>query len=113
MTKCVGSSAYMAPEMLSPLKKSTYNEKVDIWALGLVIHSVVMQQIPPWDDWEEEKIELKLKLPANELSKWINAELKMSKVPEKWREIIEMCLQTNPKKRATGTEVRKAIEELM
>ena len=114
MTKGVGSTVYNAPEMLSiSKKKTTYSEKIDIWALGLVIHSVVMNQIPPWDEWEEEKVEMQLQLPGSEITKWIYAELKMNKVPEKWRKIIEMCLEINPKKRPSAAEVRKLIEDLM
>ena len=82
----VGSSAYCAPEILINVrrKKDLYNEKVDVWALGLVIHSIVMDQLPPWDDWEDEKIETQLQLPHTELAAWLNSKLKYSKVPSQW-----------------------------
>jgi len=38
LNQSVGSPKYMAPELI---KSETYNEKVDIWALGLVTYELI------------------------------------------------------------------------
>lgn len=46
----VGSTAYMAPELIGmlpkELKDETYTNAVDIWSLGCVVHQLLTAEIP-------------------------------------------------------------------
>ena len=39
ITNCCGSPKYMAPEIMN--RKSNYDEKIDIWALGLITYELL------------------------------------------------------------------------
>lgn len=41
MKECLGSKIYMAPEILLKELDLKYNEKVDIWALGILIFYLI------------------------------------------------------------------------
>ena len=43
MTLILGSPLYMAPELV---KRETYDEKVDVWALGCVTYLLLSGQTP-------------------------------------------------------------------
>lgn len=43
MTVVCGTTDYMAPEMLKELK---YNEKIDVWALGIIMHELLVGDVP-------------------------------------------------------------------
>lgn len=40
MTTTIGTIHYMAPEMVA-LQETSYTSKVDIWALGVMMHEVI------------------------------------------------------------------------
>lgn len=42
--KLVGTSYYIAPEIL----KGDYNEKCDIWSLGVILY-ILVTAVPPFD----------------------------------------------------------------
>ena len=50
LSQAIGSPIYMAPEVA---KKESYNEKIDIWGIGVVAHIVLTGQ-PPFQGTHEE-----------------------------------------------------------
>ena len=45
LKESIGSLIYMAPELV---KKQKYNEKIDIWGVGVIAH-IVLCGCPPFD----------------------------------------------------------------
>ena len=89
----MGSPTYVAPEVLM----GRYNEKSDIWSLGLVIMEAFNGDYP----YQEEQtaigmVQTILESPVPELGP--QAESKASPSPE-FREFINFCLQKDPEKR--------------
>jgi len=53
-----GSGSYMAPELLARRGRSNITPKVDIWALGCIMHELAMQTVTfPGSSKELKKIE--------------------------------------------------------
>ena len=46
MFERLGTLSYMAPELLTPDRKSSYNSSVDMWALGCLTYFLLTGETP-------------------------------------------------------------------
>jgi len=53
LKELLGSPLYMSPEII---RKEDYNEKVDIWGIGIVAH-ILLSGCPPFDGKTHKEIE--------------------------------------------------------
>jgi calcium-dependent protein kinase len=51
MTQSFGTAYYIAPEVL----KGAYNEKCDIWSLGVILY-IILSGIPPFNGANDKEI---------------------------------------------------------
>jgi calcium-dependent protein kinase len=51
MTQSFGTAYYIAPEVL----KGSYNEKCDIWSLGVILY-IILSGIPPFNGANDKEI---------------------------------------------------------
>lgn len=90
----LGSPYYIAPEII---KKHKYNEKVDIWSIGVIIY-FLFQERQPFTGLNQQEL----------FDNILNQELKMMKedwegISEEALDFIKMCLEKNPEKRPNCT----------
>ena len=52
LTQVMGTRIYMAPEMM---KRDGYNEKADIWSLGILLYELCCLEYPFNPDWEKDE----------------------------------------------------------
>lgn len=97
MTGNVGTPHWMAPEMLEG--KNQYDEKIDVYAYGIVLWEIVMRR-RPYQNLEASAI------IAQVLMNDIRPSLPRS-FSGPWRELIESCWARNPKDRPSFTEILK------
>lgn len=92
----IGTADYMAPELA--LGKS-YNEKIDIWSLGILVYFIVEGELPFGKE-----------TPMKVLSKIAFENSPVFRNPGKWsdelNEFLALCLQKDP-------ESRPGIQELL
>ncbi len=60
-----GNPAYMAPELLAG--QGDYNEKVDIWSIGVILF-VLLAGRPPFDGRNGEEVSRKVKIGSYNLN---------------------------------------------
>ena len=100
----VGAPEFMAPEMLKNKeggRKCEYNEKVDIWALGVVTYRLVSKELPFAMDEDEDENDLQEMITEDEpdYSGVLGGNLV--------RDFISCCLKKNPKERSSAEELLK------
>ncbi len=101
LTKYVGTSYYMAPELI---KGEDYNNKVDIWAFGCVIYELLTLKICFYD---ENLYALYDKI-VNRNYENIN----LKEYNSKWENLINLLLQKNPNQRPDIKEINNLIEKI-
>lgn len=95
MTEAVGTKAYMAPEVF----QRSYNNKCDVWSIGVVAHTLLSGELPFSGKDDEELI---YKIQHEPLAwdapcwKYISGEAK---------EFIRRCLEKDPSKRPSAEEL--------
>lgn len=94
-TPC-GSLHYSAPELISGA--DYYGCKVDIWACGIVLYSIVYGSLP-FDD--ENSLELAKKI----VGKQIRKDTSNFPVSEECKDLIDKCLEINPNLRPNAREI--------
>ena len=101
MTLVLGSPLYMAPELV---KREPYNEKVDVWSLGVITYQLLSGKTP-FESRNPKKIDWNIKY------KQVSFE---NKENENWDDIsdnaksfILRCLEKNPKLRPSINELIK------
>ena len=99
----LGSRLYMAPELI---KKETYNEKVDIWAVGVLAFYLMTFGSYPFPGINKEVVDNKIK----------NFEPEMSKIVEipqynDARSFILKCLNKNAEERPSARDLLAEGEE--
>jgi serine/threonine protein kinase len=81
----LGTAAYMAPEQA---RGKAVDKRADIWAFGVVLYEMLTgKQL-----FEGETV-------SDILAAVLRAEPNLSDVPEKFRRLLEACLEKDPKKR--------------
>eukprot|EP01126_Amoeba_proteus_P064675 TRINITY_DN9079_c0_g2_i1.p1 TRINITY_DN9079_c0_g2~~TRINITY_DN9079_c0_g2_i1.p1 ORF type:complete len:274 (-),score=56.27 TRINITY_DN9079_c0_g2_i1:316-1137(-) len=88
--KFIGSISYMAPEMI---RKETYTNKVDVWAIGIITYSLLYGS-PPFDGEDDDEVLMEtielcdLQFPSDVT------------VSSKGQDFISRCLEYDPSNRA-------------
>jgi serine/threonine protein kinase len=101
-TKGIGTSYYMAPELLK--KEGNYDNKVDMWALGCIIYELFTKEVCFYCqntlgsfnkilEGNHDKINLKIYSPE-------------------WQDLIDLLLKTDPNERPDIEEVYNKIKKL-
>lgn len=90
-----GTAFYIAPEVLD----NFYNEKCDIWSLGVIMYILLCGE-PPFADIDEDEIFIKIKKGEFSMTKPI-----WSKVSSQAKDLIGKMLQKDPKLRLSSEEV--------
>lgn len=91
-----GTPCYMAPEVFS---RKTYNEKVDIFAMGCIAWEIFAAEVP-YDGLDGEEIARRV-LKGEKLSS--------SKIPPKVFELVCQCRQLEPSSRPSAEQIYQAL----
>jgi calcium-dependent protein kinase len=97
LTEQIGTSFYMAPEVL----QNGYNEKCDLWSCGIILY-ILLSGSPPFYGKNEKEI----------FAKIINGNLSFknkiwNKISEEAKSLVKKLLEINPEKRISATEALK------
>lgn len=90
-----GTRCFMAPEVVQKLPYNSF--KADVWSLGMTLYFLAFKCLPFTNkvQWAQFVEYGQYKTP-----KFVNSEFK---------EILRMCIQPNPEKRASMSEIRAMI----
>lgn len=108
-----GTSYYMPPEVIGYDKK-TQPEKIDSWALGVMLYRIHFDQRIPFSKKMKDVSKMKDKKRKEHLVKATDellAELKKDNDP--WVKLIVELLQPDPKNRMSVKKAAKEIEKLL
>jgi len=92
--KVVGSSYYIAPEVL----KKNYNEKCDIWSIGVIMY-ILLSQRPPFGGRDDYEIMENVKTGKYDLSK-----SPFDKISSEAKDLIKKTLNMNIDERISAEE---------
>jgi len=98
-----GSPAYISPDVLSG--KPYLGKPSDMWALGVVLYTMLYGQFPFYDNVPQELFN---KIKAADYS--IPED---GRVSEDTRQLIRRLLVTDPSKRLTATQVKQNVESII
>lgn len=98
-TQSVGTSIYMAPEVIEGNK---YNGKADVYSFGILMYEVVTDSIP-YEDFQKGKISL-FQFNMKVVSEDYRPQFK-EPIKESIRSLIEQCWSKNPNNRPTFEEI--------
>lgn len=91
-TGVAGTVQYMAPEVL----KHCYDEKADVWSLGIILHILLVGYPPFLGENREGIIQAILKQPLEfDTNDWMP-------ISEEARELVQVMLDKNPESRVTA-----------
>ena len=90
----LGSPLYMAPELC---REQSYDNKVDVWAVGVIVY-VLLTGKPPFSGRSKEEIYRKICRNEPDQTKLANAS-------DQAKTIIEACLKKNPAERPTMSDL--------
>ena len=90
----VGSSYYMAPEVL----KRKYDEKCDLWSIGVIFY-ILLTGRPPFDGNDDEEI-----LKNVEIGVYDKTSYPFPSLSSYAKDLINKLLQYDPKKRISAEE---------
>ena len=94
----MGSPLYMAPEII---KRVPYDEKVDIWSLGVIIY-ILLSGRPPFAGRTKQEIFLHVTTQPIEFEDNI-----WSKVSKEAKSFLKLMLVRDPRKRSPASELLK------
>lgn len=96
-TTIVGTPYWMAPEVA--IEGASYNNKADIWSLGITLYEMVTGN-PPYSDQEAMRALLLI-------SKQRPPRLEGAQYSSTLKDIVAMCLDENPEERPSAEELQK------
>ena len=108
-TKKVGSLLYMAPEML---KKSEYNNKVDLYSFGIMLYRLIENKNIYY---EADDPELNRQYHIRRLRKGFENRIKTHTVSTLWKEskflysLLENTIKIDPLKRFSALDAQKFL----
>ena len=94
-TSRVGTSGYMAPEVLG---KESYGTPVDLWSLGIILYTLLCGR-PPFDNSDEVREERDIKA-----CRWSFAGGNWAEVSDEAKEVVRRLLAKLPADRPTALE---------
>lgn len=102
-SKTYGTSYYIAPEVLD----SNYNEKCDIWSIGVILY-ILLVGYPPFNGSDEKEISLAIKS-----GKYSLEDDEWQGISELAKDLVKKMLTYNPYMRISALEAleHKWIEE--
>uniref|UniRef100_A0A182WF08 non-specific serine/threonine protein kinase n=1 Tax=Anopheles minimus TaxID=112268 RepID=A0A182WF08_9DIPT len=95
----VGTALYVAPELTGKASRSTYNQKVDLYSLGIILFE--MSTSPLNTGMERVKTLMDLRSVAVELPKTLLSDVRYSQLVQ----VIRWLLNHDPQKRPTAEEL--------
>lgn len=104
MTLGVGTSRWMAPEMLA---RQPYNEKVDVYSYGMVLYEICCRKIP---FRKEEPMEMRRMVLSGMRPTLSNIAVQC---PPRMRAMINSCWAGKPKDRPSFEEIVVIIHAVM
>ena len=93
----LGTPLYMAPELT---RNDTYSIEVDIWALGVMVHNILVGKAPFVG---RSKFELFQKVCNQDFDLSAFSKFKNEGIDVK--DFLQKCLAKDPEKRATASEL--------
>ena len=100
--KIVGSSYYIAPEVLN----KNYNEKCDIWSCGVIMY-ILLSQRPPFGGRDDYEIMETVKKGKYDLSS-----PPFDTISENAKDLIKKMLTIDVNKRINAEEVNQQFKEI-
>lgn len=94
MNQKFGTPYYIAPEVL----QGTYNEKCDIWSLGVILY-IMLCGYPPFNGADDKDI-----LDAVKLGKFRFPEEDWDNISKDAKDLITKCLTKSYRRRISGKE---------
>jgi len=95
MKERTGTAYYVAPEVL----KGAYNEKCDVWSIGVILY-ILLSGCPPFHGQKETEI-----LRRVEQGRYTFRLPQFEKVSEQGKNMIRACLLFNPEQRLSAQEL--------
>ena len=95
-----GTPAYMAPEVWN---NDTYDEKVDVWSVGIIFYQLLAGKVP----FEHESKEELEQIIQNQRLTFNDLEISLET-----QELLKIMLQKDPKKRADFQEIWDKTKEI-
>jgi len=100
MKTALGSPAYAAPELFT---EETYNEKVDLWSLGVILYLLLCGEPPFYGDTIKELTQRIVSAEYDfESSAW-------DSVSDEAKDLVCHLLVNNPEKRYSAKEVKENL----
>lgn len=99
LSNVIGTLSYMAPEVLEEEEK--IDTKVDIWALGVIVHQMMTHGVHPFGDKQEIKKNVKKGLYK------LSSEIKDERIIT----ILKGCFQVDPQKRLSALEILAILKK--
>uniref|UniRef100_A0A182U9B1 non-specific serine/threonine protein kinase n=1 Tax=Anopheles melas TaxID=34690 RepID=A0A182U9B1_9DIPT len=99
LTGKVGTALYVAPELTGNASRSTYNQKVDLYSLGIILFEMSSQ--PLNTGMERVKTLMDLRSDAIRLPEALQTDARYSRLVQ----VIRWLLNHDPQKRPTAEEV--------
>eukprot|EP00878_Enallax_costatus_P014411 GHUV01015071.1.p1 GENE.GHUV01015071.1~~GHUV01015071.1.p1 ORF type:complete len:625 (+),score=149.12 GHUV01015071.1:250-1875(+) len=98
LTSRSGTPAYMAPELVM----QCYDEKADIWSVGMLAYQLLTGRFPFWEDVRNETLSDVWKAILSSEIDWQSPELQP--LSPAARDLLERLLQRNPVMRPSAAE---------